>query len=31
MRTYSHFAQGNIFNDGRQANVVYVTKKLSNV
>lgn len=26
MRTYSHFAQGNIFNDGRQANVVYVTK-----
>lgn len=25
MRTYSHLTQGNIFNDGRQANVVYVT------
>lgn len=25
MRTYSHLTQGNIFNDGQQANVVYVT------
>ena len=25
MRTYSHFAQGNIFNEGRQVNVVYTT------
>lgn len=26
MRTYSHLTQGNIFNDGRQANIVYVTR-----
>ena len=26
MRTYSHLTQGNIFNDGRQSNVVYVTR-----
>lgn len=25
MRTYSHFTQGNIFNDGREVNTVYVT------
>lgn len=25
MRTYSHFSQGNIFNDGREHNVVYLT------
>lgn len=26
MRTYSHLTQGNIFNDGRQSNIVYVTR-----